>query len=97
MNVLALSFTFFVIVLSKVILGLITCWLLMPRDDTCPACDARMLPVEAQSGRRRLYRVLHLQRRWCMECGEEMVGRRSRVTPVRAPAQAPEVTTRWSQ
>ena len=97
MDLLALSFTFFVIVVSKVILGLIACWMLMPRYDECPSCNARMLPIEAQSGRARVYRLLHLQRRWCMECGGELVGRRGTPVPVRAAAHTPEVTTRWSQ
>ncbi len=97
MDVLALSFTFFVIVLSKVILGLIACWMLMPRDDECPSCSARMLPVAPQPGRGRLYRVLHLQRRWCMECGGELVGRRGTAVALPAATQTPEVTTRWSQ
>lgn len=94
---LALSFTFFVIVLSKVILGLVACWMLMPRDEECPRCNARMLPVEAERGRRRLYGVLHLQRRWCIECSGEMVGRRGRSAPARQRVQTPEVTTRSAQ
>lgn len=96
-NVLALSFTFFVIVVSKVILGLVACWMLMPRDEECPSCDARMLPLEAPHGRRRLYHVLHLQRRWCIECGGVMVGRRGRALPTRRRVQTPEVTTRSAQ
>lgn len=94
---LALAFTFFVIVLSKGMLGLVVCWMLMPRDDVCPACDARQLPLEPERGRRLLYRVFALQRRWCMECGRETLGRRGRPAPAHAPAQTPEVTTRWSQ
>ncbi len=94
---LALAFTFFVIVLSKTLLGLVVCWMLMPCDDVCPTCDARLLPLAPERGRRLLYRVFALQRRWCMECGNEMLGRRGRPVPLRARAQTPEVTTRWSQ
>lgn len=96
MSTLELAFAFFVIVLSKIILGIIVCWMLMPQDAECPACDAPLLPLAAPRGRRRLFRLLRLQRRWCMECGTALIGRR-RSVEARVPVQAPVVTTRWSQ
>ncbi len=97
MRLLELGFAFFVIVLSKLVLGLIVCWMLMPRDPECPSCDAPLLPLEARPGWRRLFHVLRLQRRWCMECGTELIGRRSDGRTRTVAVQAPEATTRSPQ
>jgi hypothetical protein len=94
-SALEIALAFFVVVGSKVLLGAVACWMLMPRDGECPTCNAQMLPLEAPRARS-MFRVLRLQRRWCMECGTEVIGRRGGKTPP-AAHQAPVVTTRWSQ
>ena len=65
---LDLSLLFFVLLGSKIVLGAVAIYLLLPRDTTCVICDAETLPIEHPRGTNRLLRMLRLQRRWCMEC-----------------------------
>lgn len=76
---------FFVFVGSKLLMGVVAIYMLLPRDARCEICDAEMLPVEHPRGSGRLLRLLRLQRRWCMECGTACLGRRlpSRRVPLR--------------
>jgi hypothetical protein len=65
---LDLTLLFFVLLGSKLVLGAVVIYLLLSRDTTCVICDAEMLPIVHPRGTHRVLRVLHLQRRWCMEC-----------------------------
>jgi hypothetical protein len=76
---------FFVLLGSKLLLGVIAVYLLIPRDAACTLCDAELLPIEHPRGTGRLLRLLRLQRRWCMECRRESLTRR---LPLRAVSQA---------
>jgi hypothetical protein len=72
---------FFVLLGSKILLGGIAVYLLIPRDAVCTLCDAELLPIEHPRGARRLLRLLRLQRRWCMECRRESLTRRLSLRP----------------
>lgn len=61
-------FVFFTIGI-KVILGVAVCWLLLPREAQCPACDGASLAVEPARGAGWLARLTGVQRRWCTRCG----------------------------
>jgi hypothetical protein len=76
MKLIELSLFFFVLLGSKLLLGGIVVYLLLPRDARCVLCDAEMLPLAAARGTERLLRLLRLQRRWCMECRRTTLGRR---------------------
>lgn len=84
MKLLELVLFFFVLLGSKLVLGLIAVYLLLPRDMRCLLCDAEMLPIEHPRGTHRLLRLLRLQRRWCMECRAETL---ARCVPSRLPAR----------
>lgn len=66
---------FFVLLGSKILLGVIAVYLLIPRDAVCTLCDAELLPLQHPRGTIRLLRLLRLQRRWCMECRRESLTR----------------------
>lgn len=70
-----LGLFFFVLLGSKVLLGGIAVYLLLPGDDRCVICDAGTLPLRHPAGTGMLLRVLRLQRRWCMECRRESLTR----------------------
>jgi len=74
--VLELSLFFFVLLGSKVVLGVVAVYMLLPRDATCSICDAETLPIEHPRGTDRLLRWMRLQRRWCMECRKSSLARR---------------------
>lgn len=86
---------FFVLLGSKILLGMIAVYLLIPRDAACTLCDAELLPLQHPRGTIRLLRLLRLQRRWCMECRRESLTRRmaSAVTGQRAalPVAEPRI------
>jgi hypothetical protein len=65
----------FVLLGSKILLGLVAVYMLVPRDATCTLCDAELLPLEHTRGSRRILKLCRLQRRWCMECGHESLTR----------------------
>jgi len=67
---------FFVLLGSKILLGVIAVWMLIPRDVHCSICDSEMLPLEHPRGTGFVLRVFRLQRRWCMECRREALTRR---------------------
>ncbi|HEX6307936.1 MAG TPA: hypothetical protein VFZ69_07100 [Longimicrobiales bacterium] len=84
---LDLALLFFVLLGSKLLLGCVAVYMLIPHDATCTVCDAETLPLEHPRGSHRLLRLLRLQRRWCMECRRESLARRM---PLRAgDVQAP--------
>ena len=72
---------FFVLLGSKILLGVIAVYLLIPRDAVCTLCDAELLPLEHPRGARWVLRLLRLQRRWCMECRRESLTRRMALRP----------------
>jgi hypothetical protein len=77
MMLIELGLFFFVLLGSKILLGLIAVYLLIPRDAACTLCDAELLPLEHPRGTGRLLRLLRLQRRWCLECQRESLTRRA--------------------
>lgn len=85
MMLLDLTLFFFVLLGSKILLGLMVVYLLIPRDASCTLCDAELLPIEHPRGTGRLLALFRLQRRWCMECQRESLTRR---LPLRTPSQA---------
>lgn len=89
MMLLDFSLLFFVLLGSKLLLGVIAVYLLIPRDAVCTLCDAELLPIEHPRGTVRLLRLLRLQRRWCMECRRESLTRRVPLHPARHPAPRP--------
>lgn len=76
MMALELALFFFVLLGSKIVLGIAVVYMLLPRDTVCSQCDAETLPMEHRRGTGRVLRVLRLQRRWCMECHRESLARR---------------------
>ncbi len=61
---------------SKILLGLAVIYALLPDDPSCPACDGETLPITSGRLGQLLGRVLRVQRRWCMGCGETLLARR---------------------
>jgi hypothetical protein len=95
MMILEFGLFFFVLLGSKILLGLIAVYLLIPRDAECTLCDAELLPIEHPRGAVRLLRLLRLQRRWCMECRRESLTRpllgRAADQPAPVPVAEPRV------
>lgn len=80
----------FVLLGSKVLLGVVVIYLMLPGDAVCAICDSELLPVEHPRGARRLLRLCRLQRFWCMECCRESLARpRLRPRPGSAPVRQP--------
>jgi hypothetical protein len=82
MMAVELGVFFFVLLGSKIALGAVAVYMLIPFDDDCAVCDAPTLPLEHARGTGRVLRLLRLRRRWCMEC------RREALTRVRAATVA---------
>jgi hypothetical protein len=89
-----LGLFFFVLLGSKVLLGAVVVYLLLPQDPKCVICDAEMLPIESVAGTARLFALFRLQRRWCMECRRETLARCVPLRPVRSAAAGPVAQTR---
>lgn len=89
MMLLDFSMLFFVLLGSKILLGVIVVYLLIPRDTVCRVCDAELLPIEHARGTDRLLRLFRLQRRWCMECQRESLTRRVPLHAAHEPAPLP--------
>ena len=87
--VLDFSLLFFVLLGSKILIGVIVIYLLIPRDAACTLCDAELLPLQHARGTHRLLRLLRLQRRWCMECRRESLTRRVELPVADQPAPLP--------
>lgn len=64
---------FFVAVGAKLILAVVTVYLLFSTDRSCSACDGETLPLRMRAPGRLLSWLLagKLQRRWCPRCGWE--------------------------
>lgn len=67
----------FVAVLAKLVLAVLTIFLLFPTDRVCLECDGETLHVRMGALGRAVSRVLGraLQRRWCPRCGWEGITR----------------------
>lgn len=89
MTVIDFTLFFFVLLGSKILLGLVAVYLLIPRDAVCTLCDAELLPIEHPRGTARLLRLCRLQRRWCMECQRESLTRRMPLRAADQPAPLP--------
>jgi hypothetical protein len=76
MPLLEISLFFFVLLGSKVLLGIVVVYMLLPQDPRCDICDDAMLPIAAPRTVAGLLRLVRLERRWCMECRRETLSRR---------------------
>lgn len=65
---------FFALVL-KLALAALAIYCLFPTDRACPACDAETVQLLIPTGLRRMARLLRIQSRWCMHCGERVIAR----------------------
>ena len=92
---LDLSLFFFVLLGSKILLGLIAVYMLVPGDAVCTLCDAETLPLEHPRGTVLILRVLRLQRRWCMECRRESLTRRQALRAADRAAPRPVAQPRF--
>lgn len=95
MMLLDLGLFFFVLLGSKLVMGAVAVYLLVPRDSTCAICDAEMLPIEHPRGTVRLLRLLRMQRRWCMECRREALTRGVALPRTRHVSPLPIAETRF--
>jgi hypothetical protein len=89
MMLLELGLIFFVLLGSKVLLGVVAVYMLLPQDPRCVTCDDVMLPLVAPRPAARLLSAVGLQRRWCMECRREALVRMSALRAVGAPRSRP--------
>ncbi len=74
-------FFFFIAVGAKLILALVTIYLLFPSDNCCNNCDGETLLLQMGRSGRAVSRLLlgTLQRRWCPRCGWEGLARTGRL------------------
>jgi hypothetical protein len=77
MTLLEYTFVFFVLLGSKILLGAVAVYMLLPDEPSCATCDAELLPLVPPPGAAWLLGALRLERRWCMECRRETLARRS--------------------
>jgi hypothetical protein len=70
---------FFVAFGSKLLLALVTIWLVFPAETRCNGCDGETLLIRMGPAGRAVSRLLlgRLQRRWCPHCGWEGMVRQS--------------------
>jgi hypothetical protein len=87
---------FFVLLGSKFLMGMAAVYLLLPEDPRCNLCDAELLMLATPSGVTGMFRLLRLERRWCMECRRESLCRREeRLGPARGRAAGPVAEPRF--
>ena len=62
---------------TKLILALVTIYLLLPDDQRCSGCDTETLLMEMDGGVRLVSRMTggRVERRWCPKCGWDGLGR----------------------
>jgi hypothetical protein len=65
----------FVLLGSKLLLGIIVIYQLLPKDRQCATCDAEILPLASPRLVTRLLRLARIQRYWCIECDRQSLGR----------------------
>jgi hypothetical protein len=95
MPLLEMGLFFFVLLGSKILLGAVVVYLLLPQDPHCVICDDAMLPIEAPRAAAGVLGLLRLERRWCMECRRETLARRALLRARRADVARPVVETRF--
>lgn len=85
---LAYLLFFFAAVGAKLILAVLTIFLLLPTDRSCTECDGETMLVRMGRFGRGISRLMFgiLQRRWCPRCGWEGTTRRSRALVAHPPA-----------
>ncbi|HEU0013559.1 MAG TPA: hypothetical protein VFQ45_07730 [Longimicrobium sp.] len=89
---------FFVAFISKLLLGIVVCYLIFPADRTCDECDGETLPVRMGWMGRTMSWLMRgsLQRRWCPRCGWEGMTRTSPVDRTGgAPAEVDAEPATW--
>jgi hypothetical protein len=94
MALLEIGLFFFVLLGSKILLGAVAVYMLLPQDPRCVICDAELLPIETPRGVSPVLHALRLQRRWCMECRRETLARRSLASAVRRHVVRPVAQSR---
>jgi hypothetical protein len=83
------AWVFFVLLGSKFVAGAVAVYMLLPADERCTICDAELLPIAVPPGAAGMLRLLRLQRRWCMECRRESLGRTTARLTAARPAPGP--------
>lgn len=78
----------FVALGSKVILGFIAVYALLPEADVCSRCDGETTRIEVPAPLRAITEAVRVQSRWCPRCGESFLARGPR--PPRLWVGAPE-------
>ncbi|HET8656316.1 MAG TPA: hypothetical protein VFL93_12420 [Longimicrobiaceae bacterium] len=83
---------FFVVFGSKVILAVVTIYLLLPNDRRCSQCDEETLLIGGKGMSRMRERLFlgRVQWRWCPHCGWEGMTRRIPESP---PARGASIDT----
>ena len=87
--VMNLALFWFVLLGSKLVLGAIVLYMLLPKDRECAVCNAEILPLESPRAMRPFLKLLRIQRYWCMECNRQSLGR-----PRKSAASASDVALR---
>lgn len=64
----------FVLLGSKLVLGVVVLHMLLPGDLRCSVCDADLIALESPRRLRFLMRVVKVQRFWCIECNRQSLG-----------------------
>ncbi len=75
MIVAEVALFWFVLLGSKLLLGLVVIYQLLPKDRQCAVCNAELLPLMSPTLVARMLRVARVQRYWCMECDRQSLGR----------------------
>jgi hypothetical protein len=65
----------FVLLGSKLVLGAVVIYLLLPKDRQCALCDAELIPLVSPRPATFVLRLMRIQRYWCMECDRHSLGR----------------------
>lgn len=81
MTLVELGLAFFVLVGSKILLGAVVVFMLLPQELQCAVCDTELLPILPHPGARPLMRWIRLERRWCARCRRETLARARRSAP----------------
>lgn len=75
MMLLELGLVFFVLLGSKILLGCVAVYMLLPQASSCEICDGALLPIVAHPAAAPALRLFRLERRWCMQCRRETLAR----------------------
>ena len=72
---LGLAFFWFILLGSKLLLGSIVLYLLLPKDRECAVCNSELLPLESPRLAWLVLKLFRVQRYWCIECDRQSLGR----------------------